>query len=492
MDTRRRQDIVCAWSWMVLLWVLTAATLMRADEPAKDPSSYFQMSLEELVDTPYGLVEGPSKYKQEVGRAPATVTVITADEIRLYGYRNLPEILNSVTGLFVTYDRNYYYLGVRGFRRPGDYDTRILLLINGFRITENISDVASLGWECPIDVDLIERVEVIQGPGSSLYGSNALLATINVTTKSGAGLKGLEVLGEVSDNKGGRGRVTWGQTFNGDRSVLVSASGYTTEGARLYYPEFDTPPTDGWVENDGTHVRNAFGQVSIGALSLTAAHTTYDKGVPTAAWDTVFGDDRTRTQDARTLVGVSYSRSLSQTTLVKGHLAYSQFDYEGWYASDYADEGDPPSLVVNRDRWRGRWSEAEVQVVTSALPRQTVAAGLEGQYNFNQDQTNWDEVVYLDDHRHSTNWGSYIQDEFALSSRWTLVAGLRHDQYEAFGGTTNPRFALIGRVLDRTTLKFLYGRAFRAPNPYELYYDDGGNSMKGARSFSPSGSRRTN
>jgi outer membrane receptor for ferrienterochelin and colicins len=219
------------------------------------------------------------------------------------------------------------------------------------------------------------------------------------TSRRWAGLKGLEALGEVSDNNGGRGRVTWGQTFRGNRSVLVSASGYTTDGPRLYYPEFDTPPTDGWVENDWARVRNLFGQFSIGALSVTASHTTYDKGVPTAAWGTVFGDDRTRTQDDRTLVGVSYSRPLSQTTLVKGHLAYNQFGYEGWYATDYADEGDPPRVVVNRDQWRGRWSEAEVQVVTSALPRQTLTAGLEGQYNFDQDQTNWDEVVYLDDHR---------------------------------------------------------------------------------------------
>jgi outer membrane receptor for ferrienterochelin and colicin len=236
MAMQSGQDRHWTWRWMSLGMAVALAAQAPAHEQAKDPAAYFQMSLEELVETPYDVVEGASKYKQEAGRAPATVTVITAEEIRLYGYRNLPEILNSVTGLFTTYDRNYYYLGVRGLRRPGDYDSRVLLLVNGFRVNENIADAAGIGWELPIDVDLIERVEVIRGPGSSLYGSNALLAVVNITTKSGRSLKGLEALAEISDYQGARGRLSWGQDLGQDRSLLVSASGYRTHGPSLYFP----------------------------------------------------------------------------------------------------------------------------------------------------------------------------------------------------------------------------------------------------------------
>jgi iron complex outermembrane receptor protein len=78
----------------------------------------------------------------------------------------------------------------------------------------------------------------------------------------------------------------------------------------------------------------------------------------------------------------------------------------------------------------------------------------------------------LDDRRSTQEWAAFVQDEFTIRKGLILNAGLRHDQYQPFGGTTNPRVALIYSPLRRTTLKLIYGQAFRAPNDYELYYDD--------------------
>jgi len=86
---------------------------------------------------------------------------------------------------------------VRSFGRPGDYNSRILLLIDGHRTNDNIYNQALVGAEGVIDVDLIDRVEIIRGPGSSLYGSNAFLAVVNIVTKRGRDLKGTEVSGEA-------------------------------------------------------------------------------------------------------------------------------------------------------------------------------------------------------------------------------------------------------------------------------------------------------
>lgn len=142
-------------------------------------------------------VYGVSKFEQKVTEAPSFVTLITSDEIRKYGYRTLAEVLASVTGFFVTYDRNYNYLGVRGFNRPGDFNTRILILVDGHRLNDNLYDQGAIGTESPIDVDLIDRVEVIRGPSSSLYGTNAFFGVINVITKRGRDIKGIEVSGEI-------------------------------------------------------------------------------------------------------------------------------------------------------------------------------------------------------------------------------------------------------------------------------------------------------
>ena len=93
-----------------------------------------KMTIEQLLEVE--LTSTASKFAQEVTRAPASVTVVTADEIRVHAYRTLAEILSSVRGLYTTYDRNDAYVGVRGFARPGDYNTRVLLLIDGHRLNE--------------------------------------------------------------------------------------------------------------------------------------------------------------------------------------------------------------------------------------------------------------------------------------------------------------------------------------------------------------------
>ena len=137
-------------------------------------------------------VYSASKSVQSVSDAPASVTVVTADEIQKYGYRTLADILRDVRGFYVTYDRDYSYVGVRGFGRLGDWNSHILLLVDGHRINDNVLGQAMIGTEFPVDVDLIERVEIVRGPSSSLYGAEAFLAVINVITRKAPGLKGLE------------------------------------------------------------------------------------------------------------------------------------------------------------------------------------------------------------------------------------------------------------------------------------------------------------
>jgi outer membrane receptor for ferrienterochelin and colicin len=129
----------------ILAALLLVATASRASD-AED--------LEQLLATP---VYAASKYKQSVMEAPASVTVLTQGDIRSFSWRTLGEVLGGVRGVFTRYDRNYTYLGVRGLSRPGDYSSRLLLLIDGIRANENIYDSVLVGREFPIDVALIER-----------------------------------------------------------------------------------------------------------------------------------------------------------------------------------------------------------------------------------------------------------------------------------------------------------------------------------------------
>ena len=140
-----------------------------------------------------GQVFGASERLQPVTEAPASVSFITAEEIARYGYRTLADILRGVRGMYVTNDRNFSLIGTRGFAKPGDYNSRILLLVNGHRVNDNVFGQAEIGAEFGLDPAMFERVEIIRGPASSLYGDSAFFAVVNVITRSGASLDGASV-----------------------------------------------------------------------------------------------------------------------------------------------------------------------------------------------------------------------------------------------------------------------------------------------------------
>ena len=203
--------------WLVLLsFFVVVVVLNPTDLWAQNKqvsANLLDLSLEDLLKIDIDSVYGASKHEQKVTEAPASVTIITSEEIQKYGYRTLADILRNVRGFYVTSDRNYSFVGVRGFGRPGDYNSRILLLVDGHQLNENIYDAANLGAEFPIDVDLIDRVEVIRGPNSSLYLASAFLGVINIITKRGRDLRNVSASGELASFDTYKGRLSYGNRF---------------------------------------------------------------------------------------------------------------------------------------------------------------------------------------------------------------------------------------------------------------------------------------
>lgn len=461
---------------LVFVLVLTAANRAGAQTaPEVQPTTrdLIKINLEDLVNMQVNTVYGASNYTQPVTHAPASVTIITADEIRRYGYRTLADILGSVPGLYLTYDRNYTYVGIRGIGRNGGYNDHFLLLVDGHRTNDNVYDEALIGTEFPVDVALIDRVEVIRGPSSSVYGSNAFLGVINVITRKGETTKGLEISGNVASFGTWQGRLTYGNKFKNGLELLLSTSFYGSDGpSRLYFKEFDSPGTNyGIARNvDDDAFRQAFGRVSFRDFSLEGVYGTREKGVPTASYGTVFNDPRNRTTDSRGYLELVYDHKLSNQWELVGRLSYDQSDYRGGYVYDYS----PPQLpAVDVDYSHGKWWTAEAQLSRVLFNRHKLTFGSKFRRNFQQEQGNYDVSPfhrYLSDDRSSNIVGIYAQDEYFLSKDLILNAGLRYDHYATFGGTANPRLAVIYSPREKTTVKFLYGSAFRAPNVYELYY----------------------
>ena len=418
-------------------------------------------------------VYSASRHLQAAGDAPSSVTVVTADEIQKYGYRTLADILKTVPGFFVTNDRDYSSVGVRGLARPGDYNTRILLLVDGHRLNDNVYDEAMVGTEFPINIDLIQRVEVIRGPVSSLYGSNALFGVINIITKRGRDIDGLELSAEAASFNTYSGTVTYGRKLR-QLEFLISSTFYGSQGHNsLFFPEFNTPETNYGIARhaDDDQVGSALATISFRDFTLQAVYGTREKGIPTAPYGTVFNNSGTRTTDSNSYIDLRYQHRFGNSWDVLARTFYDRYTYRGTYI--YASPLDPSQTSPNLDFADGKWWGAEQQVSKTVLRRNRITAGGEYRDNLRQDQTNYDPnpyVLYLADKRQSFVGALYVQDELTLSKSLALNVGFRYDYYSTRNASGDPRFALIYRPWRRTGFKFIYGEAFRVPNVYELCY----------------------
>jgi len=418
-------------------------------------------------------VLGASEYEQKVTEAPASVSIITASDIKQYGYRTLADILRSVRGFYVTYDRNYSYVGVRGFGRPGDYNSRILLLIDGNRVNDTVYNQALVGTEGILDVDLIDRVEVIRGPGSSLYGSNAFFAVVNVVTRRGRDLKGGEASGEAGSFNTYKGRLSYGDRFRNGVEALLSGTGYNSQGQQLYFREFDSaysadPRATGSGITDHTdydRYHSFFVKASFQDFTFASAYSTRTKGIPTGSFGINFNDPGNKTTDSSGYADLRYEHDMGKKTEVTFRLFYDYYEYTGDYKT---------AAVLNKDWGYGEWWGGEIKVTSRYFDAHRLIVGAEYTDNVLQDQKNYDTspyALYLDSRTSSKIWAGFAQDEFLLARNVIINAGVRFDHYSTFGSTTNPRLALIYSPFERGSFKFLYGSAFRAPNVFELYYE---------------------
>jgi outer membrane receptor for ferrienterochelin and colicins len=431
-------------------------------------------SLEELGTIQ---VYGASKHLQSASDAPASVTVITADEIQKHGYRTLADILESARGFYITYDRDYTFVGVRGFGRLGDWNTRILLLIDGHRTNNNILGQSMIGPEFLVDVDLIERVEIIRGPSSSLYGADAFSAVINVITRKAPQLKGLELSLAPASFGTYQGRASYGGQYKGI-DLMLSGTFYNSQGQTLFFPRFNSPATNNGItrNTDYESFQHILATISFHGFTLQGLFSARDKGVPTAYFGAVFNDPRTLNLDSHQYFDLSYQHSISENWDLTARTSYDQARLQGpvVFPTGLPDG----STTLDTYSFRGNWWDGEAKLSGTLFDKHRITLGTEVTNNLRQDQGNFFDNVFTADYASSVVWALYGQDEFAVAAKLTLSAGIRYDHYSNFGGSTNPRVGLIYHLFHPTTLKLLYGTAFRAPVPYEItpdfgaFYDD--------------------
>ena len=475
---------------------LSLALGMPAAEVNAKPTAadLTELPLEALMNIEVPKVYGASKLEQMETEAPASVTVVTADEIKKYGHRTLADVLQSVPGFNVSYDRNYAFLGARGLSL-GDFNARMLLLVDGHRVNNNYNDGAAIGTDFILDVDLIDRVEVIRGPGSVLYGNNAFFGVINVVTRKGQQLNGVEASAEYGEFDTYKTRVTYGKLFTNGVQVLLSGTFYDSGGQdRLYYKEFDSPAQNSGVAQnlDGDTSGSFFGSLGYTDFTLEGAFNRREKANPTGQYSqlvdpttqtllTTFNDSRLRTTDERSYCAWKYAHSFPEVVDVTAQVYFDRYTHEIGYPQSLLVGTNVVSSSFSSEKDVGEWWGAELQLNKRLWDRHVITLGAEYRDDFLQDsrvdvENQPDEGSHTRTNRQS--YGVYVQGDFEVRTNLHFNGGLRYDQYGDFDPAINPRLALIYNPWEKSTLKAIYGTAFRAPSFYEFTLGGSGQVLK--------------
>ncbi|RKH10860.1 TonB-dependent receptor [Corallococcus sp. CA047B] len=423
-------------------------------------------------------VRAASKSLLSVDEAPASTTVLTPEELRAFGWRTLAEALAGVRGFFLTDDRTYTYLGVRGFSPPGDLNTRILILWDGHAMNDVWAGQGYAAHDLSVDLEEVERIEVVRGPGSALYGTGAFFGVINVVPRESLGLdRRLEITGSV----GALGSTLVHATTSWedpDRSVLFSLAGMKSRGADTTLLGNPGPIVTGL---DGEKAGTGSVRARIGNLSLVAQLHGRTKDVPTAPYGTQVGAQGTRVQDVRGFAEAKYERDLSQRIALSLRGAADLSRYRGYfnYGGDVAQ--------TNTDSGAADWLTAEARLLVGLFDSHRLTFGVEGQHQLRVDQKSVGPSV--DDPlgtRKRSLVSVYALDEWRLHPRLSLSLGFRVDKYTDLDSLPlTPRLAVIGRPYDKGLTKLVIGRAFRAPNVYELFYQDNLLTQRPAEQLEP-------
>jgi outer membrane receptor for ferrienterochelin and colicins len=427
------------------------------------------------------VVSGAAKREQSLEEVAAAATVVTIEQIRRHGYRTVADALRAVAGVYVVDDRMVERVGIRGLQLLGDANTRLLVLVDGATINEPWAQFADTGLAIPLHIDEVERIEIIRGPVSSVYGTNAFFGIINIVTRRAA--EGVHSYGRVGGGSFGTVSGNAGVSIGGeDHAMRAFASWSQRTGETLRYAGFAVDGERTTTSADGIAALHGGIGGDYHGLRVQLRGGQRLRALPGAPYDSVAdGDNHNR--DRYLMAEASYARAV-----LDDDLTLSLRGYANRYASrtdlELEMAGSPSGPQPFASDATSLWYGTELRAVWAALSdgRLDVTGGVAAEWSDTGSAGGMSGDPQL-----------RVDEAFSIASVYTEVtgrpltwlsfaAGLRHDRNSLFDSRLSPRGALFAHAPSKLYgAKLVYAEGFRNPSILESFYDDG-------QRYHPSGS----
>lgn len=414
-----------------------------------DLKEYFEMSLEELMSVK---VVSASKREQKLREATATITVITAEDIKLSGATCIPDLLRSVPGLDIMsgWDSNIDVAG-RGLNML--QTSKFLVLVNGQRVNMDYS--GSIRWkEIPVFLENIKRIEVITSPLSALYGANSFSGMINIITKSADELKGLRADIRIGEKETQEYHLCYGSKIG--KLKLGITAGWTK--------------TEGWGNRDSSKVKeyvlpydNKYAKLKdwreFSKATLNMEYPISEKSGILFSGGINFGNVAVpNLQGSEYKILNSHFKTNNRRLLMKYYSHPSEDSELKFHISSFYWEDEEGVMPSTSERYNG-----EMQYSRPTGTQNHIIAGIFGEILSSKSPD-------IGKKREDNLYGFYLQNEFKPSPKVIITTGFRFDKHTALKGVLSPRV-----ILNLTPLKNHYfnlgiGSAFRKPSFLENYY----------------------
>jgi iron complex outermembrane receptor protein len=437
-------------------------------------------------------IEGVSKHAESLSETPATVTVLGREDIERYGFRTIADVLNFASlGNFTYSDRRYDFAGDRGLFFFEDFNTRILVMLNGHPLNEPWNNFGGVGREMAVPLALAERIEIIYGPSSLLYGGYSLYGIVNVVTQNGEGAPGTRVRVSGGSWKTGEALVSYGRAGTSGKTswnYLAAAGYYRSSGESFDLPRQDVDYT---AAADGSNVWGgpstgadferspfAFFYGKRGDLSLLLRSGFRKHGDPFGPYGSVYGSNDEYVQDSKHLGEIRWEKKLGTRVTATTRLFYDGYAYNE--RDPYLDAETYPGhdgyrFALDTHDW-DRGVEGRVQY-QNAAHFVTVGGEYRGR-SVHQRASN----IFADGSaapgsvNDSTVTGhlavAYAQEEWRPLGPLAIIVGANFADTQPGGRRALPRAAVVVKPRANVSVKALYNEGFRPPSIFETAYFD--------------------